>query len=122
MILKYIREKRYTLFFFFLSAAFSGLLIWSGRTSGSSLAVYLTEGLLIFFVLYLVVEYFNFRSRIQTMITYLQNGAMQQEEFSYPSDQIFADEACRMAKQFNGYQSDTLQRYAEDIDFVAVGA
>ena len=114
----YIRERRLFFFILFLAALFCGLIVWSNGDKLGSGAYYMLEGLGGLCAIYIIIDYFTLRSRINRIHHFFRNGAADNETFSYPLDIIYSGEAGNMAEQYNSFKSKAREQYSEELDFI----
>ena len=115
---EYLKEKQLLFLFFFLSSVFCILVYWSNEKSMNSSITYMLEGILGFFILYIIVDFFILRLRAQRIKQYIRNGATENENFTYPLDSICVSEVNKLAKAFNIYRTKIEDQYAEELDFI----
>ena len=114
----YFKEKRYLFLFFFVTVVFCFVIYWANGEAANSSLFYMLQGFIVFFIIYSVIDFFLLRSRIRHMKQFVQNGAADNMEFSYPSDSIYAQEVSSLASKFNTYRLKIEDQYADELDFV----
>lgn len=115
---EYLKEKRLLFLFFFLASIFCVLVYWSNEKSMNSSMTYMLEGILGFFIIYVIIDFFILKSRAQRIKQYIRNGATENEIFIYPMDSNCATEVNKLAKDFNGYRTKIEEQYADELDFI----
>lgn len=114
----YFKEKWYMFIFFFISAVFSFLVYWADASRADSNMIYMIEGIMLFFIIYIITDFVVLRSRAQKIKHFVRNGATDDAESTYPLDQLYMKEVSKLARDYNDYRAKNEAQYSEELDFI----
>lgn len=114
----YIKEKWYMFIFFFVSAVFSFLIYWADGSRADSSMIYTLEGIILFFIAYIIADYVVLRSRAKKIKHFVRSGATDDVDSTYPLDKLYMKEVSRLARDYNNYRARNEAQYSEELDFI----
>lgn len=114
----YLKEKRVLFSVFFVSAVFCLLVYWADEKRVNASMIYMLQGIIGFFIVYVIIDFFILRSRARHMKQFIRNGATEEDNFSYPLDNIYANEVSQLANDFNRYRAKIEEQYSDELDFI----
>lgn len=114
----YFKERKLLFLFSILTGIFCFLVYWTESDLGNSSLEYMIQGIFVFFVIYICIDYFILRSRIKRIQRFITNGASDEENFIYPIDNIYTNEVLKLLTDFNAYKMKTEEQYTDELDFI----
>jgi signal transduction histidine kinase len=116
----YIKEKWYMFILSFAAFAFSIVVYILGKKFNNldSDILYILYGIFFFYVVYIVIDYLICSTRVKKMTAFISNGAQEEVDSFFPSDNKYYDLIGNLTKEYNAFRSNAAIEYANDLDFV----
>ena len=120
--IKYLKERWITYIFIIFAFMFSAVVYKLDKSFNisKSNANYIMAGWMILFVLFVVIDYGVFNSRIKKFKKYcrLNTSSEDLEEFMYPTDREYAELMHKLALQYEKYKADIYTKSSEELEFI----
>jgi signal transduction histidine kinase len=78
---------------------------------------YIFWGVLFAFVVFVILDYFTVKSRMNKLSSFIKNGGTEDIEFYYPVDNRYVQEVNELANKFNQYRAQIASDSADELDF-----
>lgn len=121
--IKYIKERWLTYIFFTASALFASAVYKLDRkfTISNSNATYIVSGLVLLFIIFVLIDYSIYNSRVKSFKSYCANNPLSNEDldlFSYPLDREYGNIVHRIAMEYEKFKGDIRTKSSEELEFI----
>ena len=121
--IKYIKERWLTYIFITASALFATVVYKLDRkfTISNSNATYIVVGLILLFIIFVLIDYGIYNSRVKSFKNYCVNNPLSNEDldlFSYPLDKEYGNIIHRIAMEYEKFKGDIRTKSSEELEFI----
>ncbi len=121
--INYLKERWLTYIFIVISALFSAAVYKLDRkfTISNSNAAYIGLGLILLFLIFILVDYSIYNSRVKGFKNYCLNNPHSDEDldlFFYPLDREYANIIHKIAVEYEKFKGDIRTKSCEELEFI----
>lgn len=122
-IIDYIRERWITYIFITFSFMFTSSVYRLDRkfNISESNAVYITVGLAILFIIFVLVDFTVYSSRVKSFKSYCLNNPLSEEDldlFTYPMDREYGKIIHDTVKEYERFKGEIRNKSSEELEFI----
>lgn len=116
----YLKEKWYMFIISVIAVLFAIAIFLLDRDAvfGNSNTIYIFSAIILFFILFVVIDFLAYRSRVKKLSSFIKNGGIGEYESFFPSDRLYSDQVSDIANEYNIFRSQTAEESAEEMDFI----
>lgn len=122
-IINYLKERWMIYTFITISFIFTATVYKLDKkfTMSKSNAAYIVVGLVLFFTIFVSIDYGVYNSRIKNFKSYFRNNALFDEdlrEFTYPMDREYGKILYDIINEYERFKADIRTQSSEELDFI----
>ncbi len=116
----YLKEKWYMFVLSAIVLIFSSSVFFlgNGGLGVNTDDVYVLLGAVIFFTVFIIIDFIVYKSRTKKIISFIKNGAQEDLDSFFPSDKYYCDDITKLVQEHNKFRSSTVLEHSKDLDFV----